>query len=228
MFLSYSSGPIGVSAATASCVLASSGSETRPTDQFGSEIVTYPSRDEFIDRYLEKFSNSSKTPAFDGLQFAESLYSDEHCLGLFDGDNLISLLVLMVRETRYFQVTLSQTDKKYQQRGCFRYLLFKAVDRHYTVLSDDHQTPEAEKAWKSLIRYPSEFASIGVYDVDTGTITPTTNTDPGSIWNQHPNPVLIIQRKSKSLQECMDREVDIKSKFGRDFSSIWFGSKAVD
>lgn len=166
-------------------------------------------------------------PAFEGLIFKEYLPDDEtHYLGLFKEDKLVSYLQLDVRETEYFQVTYSATDNEYKRKGCFRYLLNKAVERHRTILSDDSHTPDAKAAWKSLIERTSGIFDIYVYDIITGEKYPTYRVDPDKIWNDKREPVLMItntayteaylksaRREHKGLIEC-----------NRHYDGLWYGT----
>jgi ribosomal protein S18 acetylase RimI-like enzyme len=185
------------------------------------EVVLYPSRDVDLSNYQHNFDLTSATFAFNGLRFVENKTDQSHDLGLFDKDTLVAYLRLDIRDHGLWQITLAQTDPKFQGQGCFRYLLLKAVEDHNNILSDDHQTQQAADAWKSLIRYPSNRIKILLYDFESKKTIPISDVLDSEIWNQKENLVLMIT-KQKYIKESI-RDTEIKKRYGRDYDSIWFG-----
>jgi hypothetical protein len=194
------------------------------------EIINTTSSTGYPESHQHKFPvDISEIPAFEGLIFKE--YMDgfgTHHLGLFADDKLVSYLELDIRNTEYYQITYSATSEKYQRRGCFRFLLNKAVEQHRTVLSDSHHTPEAKAAWKSLIQYPSGIIKICAYDVRTGDKKPAKGVDRDSIWNDEEEPVLMITNSefSEEYLQRAKREHRGLIECGRDYKGIWYGVRS--
>jgi hypothetical protein len=192
-----------------------------------TEIVLTPSRADALEKYQGNFSNQDRTPAFNNLGFSQVQTADSHELGLFSRDNLVAYLRLDQREDPTWQITLSQTQEQYQDQGCFRYLLLKAVSSHGEVLSDTHQTAEAKAAWQSLIRYPGGLMQILSVDTETNTVYPTWNVPEDEIWNQETSPVLLARKQQyseKILESMKKRDAwHHVNNTGRDHDSIWFG-----
>jgi hypothetical protein len=191
-----------------------------------SEIISTASTSSYPESYKHNFSdNSVKTNAFDGLMFSETLNDGSHYLGLFDNEKLISYLSLSDRGSGIYQISYSATDPKYQRRGCFRYLLMKALESHGEILSDTHQSPEAQLAWKSLIKNPSNRMRIYVYNEFTNDRIDATTIPENDIWNAKSNPILLASSKHLTNEEIQrDLIRDIKTKpYNRDYLSTWFG-----
>ena len=192
------------------------------------EIVITPSRAGDLYKY-QQYHSLNKTPAFDDLSFAEAFPdSDEHVLVLINSDNdVVSVLDLTIRDNSdpVWQIKYTETDSGYQNRGCFRYLLIRAVNQHKEVMSDDHQTPEAVRAWKGLIQYPGGQMEIWVVDGDTR--TPTYGVPTEQIWNDKETPILLVTNRlvGSSVVVNESRERSMK-KSGLDFRmeiNMWFG-----
>jgi len=197
------------------------------------EIVGLVSRFEPIEKYEGLLKNAKRTPAFENFEFAEVINSDEHYLGLFKYEELISILHIEIRDfSHHYQITYTQTEPKYQRLGCFRYLLNTALDKHDEILSDDHQTTEAETAWKSLIRFPSGKIQIFVFNPKTNTKTPVKEVSYDKIWNGEEIPILMAKKvtHTQDVMEHIVRDNEIKKKSGRDYDSLWYGvnSSGVD
>lgn len=192
------------------------------------EIVLYPDRRENIEKYNQYFGNSTTVPAFADLALARTTSSDEDFFGLFDTDQLVSVLHLHVRDHGLWQISYAQTEPAFSGQGCFRYLLTSAVAAHGMVLSDDHQTNSAKEAWKSLIRYPGPNLEISVYDTDTGNKIPVADVPENAIWNDKSNPVLLITRQSSSKSNRDEVMTGLKESVGidRTTSGIWYGANS--
>lgn len=193
--------------------------------EFVSEIITIHSRTEPIEKYQHHFLSEPKVTAFGGYLFSDHIGDEEHYFGLFDGDQLISILYVVLRELPYYQITYSQTESKYQKQGCFRYLLDQAVMKYDNILSDSHQTKESEMAWKSLTQYPSGKVHYYVYDIDSHEATPITYYNYQDIWNMKENPLILASKViySKKVQEHIDRDNMLKKKHTRDHDSLFYG-----
>lgn len=192
------------------------------------EIVVGVSRSGDLHKYAFLGELDSE-PAFDDLMFVETfLSSEEHVLGLVNSDHeLIAVIHLSIRDSGgRWQIQYTETAPEYQNRGCFRYLLIKAVNQHKEILSDDTQTPEAMQAWKSLIKYSGGHMKIWVVHKD-GTLSPTTNVDPSEIWHEDEYPSLMITNvmDGPGVIRNESRERSMK-KSGLDFRmeiNMWFG-----
>jgi hypothetical protein len=115
-----------------------------------SEIILTPERSDDITKFLHVFTDATKSMAFNRLQFGQIIQSDEHHLGLFDQDKLVSYLRLDVRTQGYWQITYSQTEPPFQGQGCFRYLLvnYRSPEGHAASCFTD--TPRCQSyAWQS-------------------------------------------------------------------------------
>jgi hypothetical protein len=191
------------------------------------EIIMTPDRDHSLEKYTGYFADTARQSAFSVLTFSESKFSDQHHLGLFHDKNLISYLQLEIRTNDLWQIVYSQTDLQFRGQGCFRYLLEKSVLDHGAVLSDSHQTGLASAAWKSLIQYPGGLMLIFVYNTVTKHAQSAHDVDPGDIWNQRENPVLLAKKISYTVKEQANMQHrdqrHIQKQTGRDHVSIWFG-----
>ncbi len=194
-----------------------------------NEIVLFPSREEPIENYQYLFDNAKREPAFNNLEFSQVFDLDEHYLGLFNSNKLISYLWISFREENKWQVSYSQTDLKFRRQGCFRYLLLQAVNMHNEILSDDHQTIESQNAWKALIKYPGGKFHIFLYNTKLNKILEKTyGLSDDKIWNQNEDTLLLVQKiqHSEKFLEHLNRDNEHKKKFGRDYNHIWFGTNS--
>lgn len=189
------------------------------------EIVLYPSRIENIDKYQNILLKSQKSKSFESLELAEIIGSDEHILGLFDEEKLVSVLHLNIRNHGLWQITYAQTKSEFQGQGCFRYLLTMAANKHNMILSDDHQTNESKTAWKSLIKYPGPRLDIWVYDNNQKcNVSDYTDND---IWNDKPDPILAATSKSNSDDRSSTmNKLKENMNIDRTENGIWYGPKS--
>ena len=191
------------------------------------EIILTPEREDNMNKYVHHFVKALKQPAFHTLKFAQSKTADEHYLGLFQDDSLVSYLQLEIRTNDLWQIVYTQTTVSFRGQGCFRYLLEKSVVDHGQVLSDSHQTVASANAWKSLIRYPGGRMLIFVYNTDTKQLSSAHEIESLDIWNQTNNPILLATKVAHSMQEQENMDLRDRShlakKTGRDHNSIWFG-----
>jgi hypothetical protein len=129
------------------------------------------------------------------------------------------------RNLPFVQVTYAQTENEYQGQGCFRYLLLQALTKYQNILSDHHQTKEAELAWKSLIKFPSGKMEIFVYDELNDKLLPTKNIPESKIWNEKEIPILLISlvKYPQLIQERLDADDIMKKQHNRNYNNIWFG-----
>lgn len=187
------------------------------------------SRMEPIEKYNQFFINSKKVPAFDSLTFSQNKINEDHYFGLFNDDNLISVLHIELRELPYYQITYSQTERNFQRQGCFRYLLDYAVSMYSNIVSDSRQTKEAASAWVSLSLYPSGKTNYYIYDTDNGRTEKITYKNHESIWNSNDNPVILASKVKHpdNIQEKLDRSNELKKRHKRDHDSLFYGKYAI-
>ncbi len=192
------------------------------------EITIYPSREDPIENYQHLFDNAKRESAFDNLEFSEVFSTDDHYLGLFHNNELVSLLLVSFRQLNKWQITYSQTILKFRGQGCFRYLLHKALDIHKEILSDDHQTPEAELAWKALIKYTDERMIIVVFDEVSKQEYSKNKIPFDKIWNENENFLLLAKKRifTQKMLENRAKDNELKKKVNRDYDSIWYGQKS--
>ena len=188
-----------------------------------NEIVSYPSRDGNIGKFKHYFTNVKLSPAFSDLTFGLANNHGTEIYGLFNEDTeLVSVIELDERDTPYWQISYTETLPNYRRQGCFRYLLLKAVENHTTILSDEHQTNEAENAWKSLIQYPSERLRFKMYHTKTGDIE---DIDQSMVWND--SSIYVMMVTNSHFTESMKHQSEIRDKFttknNRHFEGLWFG-----
>jgi hypothetical protein len=194
-----------------------------------SEIVTYPSRSGSIVGYQSIFTDKVQEPAFDELLYAESKGQYSYFGGLLHNNELVSVLnVTYYREHGLWQIVYSETTSEYQRQGCFRYLLIKALDHYGKVICDEHHSPEAMMAWKSLMKYTGPHFNVVVYNTNTRTEhNPSEYTD-DEIWNQKSDILLMAKRVGNGLVlEKRERFYEgLKIGPDRTEMNIWFGKNS--
>ena len=191
-----------------------------------SEIAIYPSRDEDISKYSPYFDGIVGVGAFDGLLFCHRTYTDEDYLGLFNGDVLVSVLVLDIRDHGYWQIRYSQTEDAFKRRGCFRYLLTHASKKHGTVLSDELHTGEAKTEWQSLIQHTNPDIEIFVFDIVSGDKAWAKEVHPHKIWNDRERPVLLVNHTGYTVnpyREHIMKKMLENTGVDRTHHGIWYG-----
>lgn len=189
------------------------------------EIVEYPNRTEDIKKYHHYFQGSIPLPAFNGLTLMRNTSSDEDVIGLFNKTDLVSVLMLNVREHGLWQITYAQTQPNFRGQGCFRYLLIAAVKTHKQVLSDERQTPLSKQAWISLIQHPGSNLNIYVYDIKTKKQLPAKDVPVNDIWNDKDDPVLMVTFSSSNQTDRNSIMAKLKESTGIDRTDegIWYG-----
>lgn len=174
-------------------------------------------------KFQHYFNDVKFNTAFSNLNYAFTHQHGTEYYGLFDENNqLVSILELDERDTPYWQISYTETVSTYRRQGCFRYLLLKAVGNHTTILSDEHQTSEAENAWKSLIQYPSERLQFKMYNTKTGDIE---DVDQALVWNDSSEYIMMIT--NSHFTESMKHQSEIRDRYtiknNRHFDGLWFG-----
>ena len=187
------------------------------------EIVSYPSRDGNIGKFQHYFTDVELYPAFSELEYGLANNHGTEIYGLFnENKQLVSVLELDERDTPYWQISYTETLASYRRQGCFRYLLLKTVENHTTILSDEHQTKEAENAWKSLMQYPSDRLQFKMYNTKTGDIE---DIDQSMVWND--SSVYVMMITNSHFTESMKQRSATRDKYAiknnRHFDGLWFG-----
>lgn len=193
-----------------------------------NEIYVGGSRDEFIEKYASLFNHTIKKFAFktpeESFDYAYVTNDDNHYVGLFVDDSLISLLIVDDYRNGKMQVQLTSTERMYRGIGCFRYLLNLAIKKFGEILSDDTQTTEASMAWKALIARPEGLLKFSVYDPNTNEYSPLDKFEDASGIK-----VISVTRNSSRLDE-MDHPRNIWAKaknIDRDYMSLTYGTRST-
>jgi len=190
------------------------------------EIVSYPSRDGNVWKFQHHFNGVKLVPAFSNLNYALVNSHGTEYYGLFDENTqLVSILELDERDTPYWQISYTETVSTYRRQGCFRYLLLKAVEKHTTILSDEHQTKESEHAWKSLIQYPSERLQFKMYNTKTGDIE---DVEQQIVWDDTSVYVMLVTNShfTESMKHLSEIRDSYTIKNNRHFDGLWFGPES--
>lgn len=193
-------------------------------EEFIQEIVSTPPSGSKIEAYQYIFNNIKTIDAFNNLTYAKVNYNDSEYYGLLNNKNiLVSILIMDLRDnSKYYQVTYTESLPEYRRQGCFRYLLLKSIEQHSTILSDERQTKDAEESWKSLIQYPSERIQFYMYNISKDSIEPVDIT---KIWNNTDDYTVMATNKHVTT-EMLERS-KIRDKYtvkvSRHFDGLWFG-----
>ena len=192
--------------------------------EFIDEIYSYPPAGESLFKYEPYFKDDSRSSTpFGNLTFSNVQANDSDYFGLLHDDQPISILHIDIRDgSAYHQITYTETDKNHRRQGCFRYLLLKAVEKYSTIISDTHQTKDAEDSWRSLIQYPSDRLQFKMYDTSNDAIE---DIDTNKVWNNTGEYVLLVTNAhftTEMLEKSNAR--DKYTKFSNThFEGMWFG-----
>lgn len=193
------------------------------------EIVLYPDRSEDISKYNQYFdSRAGGIPAFDDLVYYNYVNNESEYHALFSKDSLVSITHVDIRDHGLWQITYAQTESSFKGKGCFRFLLTQISKNKSIVLSDDHHTPEAMRAWKSLIEFPGPDIAVWVYDVSSGQKQAADKITSEEIWNNKDVPVLAVTPKSRtvSTRDSTMNKLSENIQINRTENQIWFGANS--
>jgi hypothetical protein len=175
------------------------------------EIHTSPSRNENNDQYVNHFDVHSPivyTHLPTGFVLKRSI--DEHQdvrYGLFDPKTLklISYAHFSNNGDGWYVSLMPSTDSDYQKQGWISLIFDYAVNHdHIKIMSDEQQTPEAKKMWRSL-------KSRGMFDVEVYNIITkqilswTPENDPYSEPNEDTHRLIAVPRNliNKHINESI-------------------------
>lgn len=138
-----------------------------------NEIMSTDSRSEFNDNYIHYFANAPTVAKIPGTTYVLKIASDKSQdslkYGIFDSTQtiLISYLSVYLEAGNIAVVSLPSTANEYQGQGLMSYIYSHIVLKDgFLLMSDNQQTPEAKKLWKSCFR--KHFFNINVIDTETG------------------------------------------------------------
>lgn len=77
-------------------------------------------------------------------------------MGVFDHENLVSYVNLNLLD-EYWQVHMQCTDHVYRGQGYIRKCIEFSIDKYKCIMSDQAQTPEAQRTWSALITRPNLY-----------------------------------------------------------------------
>jgi hypothetical protein len=195
------------------------------------EIITNQSRDEDISKFVRYFATAAKTKATWNSQL---LYAhvpqtewDPECFGLFEGEDLVAVLLADTDRGNGLQITQTAVTVKWRRQGCLRYLINAATKMHGVIVTDDHQTHEAKEMWRGLVKFPG-ILRIAIRNEDGSEVKATTENFETAYDGE--SALLVARHCGTTLDEESDpRNVHHRRRrTGRDYHSIWFFFPDID
>ena len=191
-----------------------------------SEVITGPAYDTYIDNYLMYFVNAPIIDSNNGLNLKQSMHNDELMYGLFDPENtIVGLFVLLRYNDKYWQVMLSQIEQQYKGQGFGTYLYDYAImNDRLSILSDSHQTENTDgsswQLWCRLYRYGRY--NVYSYDLNSDTVIP--DVTPTTIASQTDNIVWLATPKGERIHEMLNRINKSSNRVSAAYRQIkWYG-----
>lgn len=175
------------------------------------EIHSSPSRNENNDQYVHHFTQQSPVvyshaPTGFVLKRAMDNYQDVR-YGLFDPktSKLISYAHFAFGGDEWYTSLMPSTDSDYQKQGWITLIFDYAINYdHLKIISDEQQTLEAQRMWRSL--KSRGLFDVKIYNIDTKQILPwTPENDPYAANNEDTHRLIALPRnlKNKHMNESV-------------------------
>lgn len=156
------------------------------------EILINPnSHDENIGNYINFFTNAKVVWNEHLLSLKYLTHDDLTLLGMFDGNELISMLSLNQGDP-YPTVDFAATSIAYRNQGYLRFLFKWHVENIGPFLSSNIQTTEAQWTWKSFINHNGNL-HFYLYDLNSGTKSKIDSSN--SPWDNDDNTCILVENR---------------------------------
>lgn len=197
-----------------------------PSNMKIDEIITNPSRDEYLERYNGVFDSAPIVVTIRDLELRKIVTSDSIRYGLLnEKGQLVGYLELQKYNETLWQVVLVQIAQAYKSQGYGTFVYDYAVmNDKLSILSDVNQSeggPGGSKGlWEKLYRH-GRFTVCG-YDLSTDTVLP--DATPSDVYNQKDNICWLATPGDKSINEMLIQE---NAKYEGKRSIVWYGPTIV-
>lgn len=183
------------------------------------EIITNPPRDEYIDGYVENFTDASTVSTIRGLELKKIVNNDEIEYGLFNDADLVGYMSLEEQPNNIWQVSFIQLAQAYKGMGYGTFLYDYAImNDKLTLMSDSTNTSGkhgSREMWLRL-RDNNRYSVVG-YDTRTHRIIPHAQVE--DIFNNEPYTRWLAMASQKNINEAIqDIQQHMKKR-----SVVWYG-----
>jgi hypothetical protein len=184
------------------------------------EIITNPSRDEYIDQYQSNFRNAESVAKIRNLLLKKSASPSEIEYGLFDQqDRLVGYFSLYYHGQDIWVVALVQLAQAYKGQGLGTFFYDYAVmNDKLKIMSDATNTDGvhgSRNLWQSL-KKKSRYQIVG-YDTDKEEILPEVDSD--QVYNNQANIRWLAIPGDKTINESIQYQQSLTSKR----HIVWYG-----